>query len=417
MKRISIRYVFYVLFLFCVWNSNGIPVWLYNADVQPERELYARSAILMESATHSILFEKEADVIYPIASLSKLMTLHIALQEVDAGNFSLEELVDLPERAHSKNQMPGSSLMFLSAGQKPRVLDLLYGLMVSSGNDAATALAIILAGSVAHFVERMNHTAQEIGLQHTSFADPAGLHSNNRANSREIALLAIDLISRWPELVRKLASTQYFTYPTEDSLMSDAPKHAITEPITQKNRNRLLWEYEGAEGLKTGYTEEAKYALVASARRAGRELIVVLLSVRGENHDVGSRQRTADAINLFDFGFQNFTTRVLEVEAVQAYIPGGLPRRVALQGERQQLTLFRSDFKQLSYRIDPLPRLAPPIMQNTDLAVARYFLGGQEVVRIPLSTAEPIQKANLFQRTLDAIRWGNRKETILQLPQ
>ena len=229
-----------------------------------------------------MLAEHEADTARPIASATKLMTAFIALRDLE-----LSDQVTAPEYAAA----PGESLMGLQAGEVTTVRDLLFGLLIASGNDAAAALALRVSGSIPDFVAEMNRTARRLGLSETTYADPIGLDGANTSSARDLASLAIRL--REERLFRRIVDTPEITVGEGES------EHRLV------NRNTLVRSEPFVDGVKTGTTLAAGYVLVASGERKGVELASAVLGAPGE------AERDAATLELLDYGFSLYRERTL----------------------------------------------------------------------------------------------------------
>ncbi|MDB4895147.1 MAG: D-alanyl-D-alanine carboxypeptidase [Firmicutes bacterium] len=269
----------------------------------PPLTLAAKSAILLDSATGQILFEQNADAPIPPASLTKLMTLHLVYNKIAAGQLKKTDKVNIGTDAWAA-KMPGSSVMFLEPGQNVTVGELMKGLAIPSGNDAAVALADHVGGNVDAFVAMMNKEAQDLGFKTMHFADPAGLSPQNVVTAREYAQFARIYIQAHPEALTELHSVKSFSYPLPQNL---APGKT-DPPVTQPNRNSLLGVLEGVDGLKTGFIDESGYNIAVTAKRGDMRLIGVILGVPGRDEKEGTANRGAAATALLTWGYQNFTT-------------------------------------------------------------------------------------------------------------
>lgn len=263
------------------------------------REILARSALLMDATTGEELFAKDADQAIPPASMAKLMTLHLAIEEVEQGRISLDDTVAVGPDAWAANFPAPSSLMFLEPGQRVTVKEIMLGLAVCSGNDAAVALAEHVAGSVDAFVLLMNAEAAALGLDHCRFADPSGLSSENTVTAREFARFCRAYVQAHPWALDELHAVRRFSYPQARNLAPGSSQ----APITQENRNRLLWDYAGVDGLKTGYIRSSGYNIAITAERGGRRLIAVIMGGPGETHAQGGANLFHDGALLLDYGF------------------------------------------------------------------------------------------------------------------
>jgi D-alanyl-D-alanine carboxypeptidase (penicillin-binding protein 5/6) len=273
----------------------------------------APGAVLMDFTTGRLLFQKNPDWPDPPASLTKLMTLHLAWRALEVGRVQPNTLVPvLPEVMAMVP--PGSSLMFLEAGQKVTVSELMLGLAVDSGNDAGLVLAQFLGGSQQAFVAQMNAEAQRLGLTRTTFHDAFGFSPANSTTALDWARFCRLYLQQHPQAATLLHSVRELAYPQPVNQRPGSTKPVQT--IVQANRNTLLDTYPGADGLKTGYISESGYNLAATATRNGQRLIAVVLGVQSRDTAQGSRIRSTQAARLLDFGFSNYPLRPLPVPVI-----------------------------------------------------------------------------------------------------
>lgn len=267
------------LFAVLIAVAAGLPA---AAQVQGTK---ARAALVIEVISGAVLLEKNADEALPPASMSKLMTLLMVFEALEKGVIDMDTKVSVSRHAAG---MKGSS-MFLREGEQVSVQDLLRGVVVQSGNDAAVALAETLAGTEEVFAKRMNERAAELGLSNSVFANATGWpHKDHKMSARDLATLAERIITRYPVHYQMFAERK-FTW----------------DNIPQSNRNPLLGRGIGADGLKTGHTEEAGYGLVASAKRDERRVIVVIAGLKTK------ADRLHEAEQLVQWAFRAFETRHL----------------------------------------------------------------------------------------------------------
>lgn len=258
---------------------------LLSQPVAAQQSTPARAAMIVDLTSGAVLLEKSVDAPLPPASMSKLMTLNMVFEALKSGQLSLEDQFRTSARA---SQMGGSK-MFLRDGEVVRVEDLLRGVVIQSGNDAAVALAEALSGTEESFATRMNDRAKALGLTNSTFANSTGWpHPNQKMSIRDIANLSIRLVEEFPE---------YYGYFAETAFTWDG--------ITQANRNPLLELGIGADGLKTGHTEEAGYGLAASAKRGDRRVVVVVNGLES------SAQRKQEAERLVNWAFRAFEAHTL----------------------------------------------------------------------------------------------------------
>ena len=253
----------------------------------------AKSAIVLDVGTNQTLLEKNADMALPPASMSKLMTLNMVFEALDDGRWTLDKPVPVSTHAASF----GGSTMFLEAGDRPTVEDLIRGVIVLSGNDASVALGEALAGSEPAFAQQMTIRAQELGMTASTFANASGWPAaGHRMSMRDLAVLGKRLITEFPQYYGYFAETE-FQY-------EDSP------PANRFNRNPLLKLNIGADGLKTGHTQEAGFGLVGSAMQNGRRIVFVFSGLDT------SEQRAQEAERLTNWAFNQFVERQLAEEGV-----------------------------------------------------------------------------------------------------
>lgn len=269
-------------------------------------DIAAQSAIIVDASNGCILFEKNADEVIPPASITKLFVMYIVFKEIEEGNMSLDELVSPPENSWAINLPSDSSLMFLGQGQSVTVRELLKGLAVASGNDAAIALAYKISGSTRDFVARMNYEAKALGLAHTHFEEPSGYSEKNVTTARELAQFCRIYINRFPESLRDYHSQTEIRYPLEQNLPSWQKAKGDSMAVYQRNTNPLLGKMEGCDGLKTGFIYESGYNLALTAERGGVRFLSVTMRGPGTGAKQGNFYRVKDGTTLMEWAFSSF---------------------------------------------------------------------------------------------------------------
>jgi serine-type D-Ala-D-Ala carboxypeptidase (penicillin-binding protein 5/6) len=348
-------------------------------------------AILVEAESGSVLFERNADeLVYP-ASLTKLMTAEVVFNELKQGNITLDDEAIISENAWRTGGAPSrTSSMFAAIHSRVRVEDLLHGVIIQSGNDACIALAEALAGNENAFGVMMTKRARQIGLTQSTFTNSTGLHSPGmKVTAREMAKLAQHIILTYPDYY-KIYGEREFTW----------------NKIRQFNRNPLLsW---GADGLKTGFTKEAGYNLVASADQNGLRLIVVVMGAKTE------KERADEARKLLEWGFRNFVSRVLFAEGQtigEAKVFGGEKGYVRLIGQGPiQLMVPRNANEKIVARVTYTGPLPAPVENGQPAGVLKVWRGDIVALEVPLHTGEDVGKGTLSQRAFDAFT-----ETVIAL--
>jgi D-alanyl-D-alanine carboxypeptidase (penicillin-binding protein 5/6) len=347
----------------------------------------AREAFLMDFDTGQVLFQKNADLRMPPASMSKIMTVFLAFERLKDGRLRMEDDIPISEKAWRK----GGSKMFVEVGTRVKVSDILRGIIVQSGNDAAIALAEAIAGTEAAFAELMTERAAELGMEQATFRNATGWPDpEHRVTARGLAILAREIIRRFPEYYSIYSETT-FTY----------------NDIKQGNRNPLLYKAMGADGLKTGHTEVAGYGLTASAKRGDRRLILVV------NGLDSVRQRSSESERLLEWGFREFDNfKLLErgESADDAAVWLGEQPRVPLVVEDDLvLTLPRTARKTMTATVEYEGPIPAPIVRGQMLARLRVSVPGMEDRVVPLRAGEDVAKLGPFGRITAALGhliWG-----------
>ncbi|MGL6213845.1 D-alanyl-D-alanine carboxypeptidase family protein [Billgrantia desiderata] len=345
-------------------------------------QIAAKSWILMDADSGRVLVEHNADERLPPASLTKLMTAYLVERELDRGNINLDDTVRVSENAWRT----GGSKMFIEVNTDVTIRDLLYGIIISSGNDASVAVAEHLAGGEAPFADLMNQHATRLGLHNTSFANATGLpHPEQYSSARDMALLSQYIINDYPEHYAVYAE-KYFTY----------------NDIRQPNRNRLLWRDPTVDGLKTGWTTEAGYGLVASAKRDGMRLISVVMGTSSEE------SRAQETQKLLSYGFRYYETLKLYDQGAVLNSPriwGGEKNELRVGVDRDvAMTLPRARNEELHARLDIRQDLNAPINLGDRVGTLEVRLGEEVVGEHPLVALETIEEGGLFKRLFDQVR-------------
>jgi D-alanyl-D-alanine carboxypeptidase (penicillin-binding protein 5/6) len=366
----------------------------------------SRAAVLLDAETGTLLFSKSPDEEIPPASLTKLMTMHIALSEVAAGHASVDEVVPLPAESWAVNQPPRSSLMFLAQGQQTTLRELLLGLAIPSGNDAAVAVALRFAPSVNAFVGRMNAEAQSLGLSKTVFVEPSGVSEDNMTTALEFAVFCKYYLQLHPETLRDYHSVEEFAYPKRENVHES--QRSRPDTIVQQNHNRLIGKM-GVDGLKTGYIDEAGYNIALTAKQGETRLIAVILGAPATYG--GDKIRDQDGETLLEWGFSRYKT-------VRPVI-GELPPVRVWKGRQKQAglaltenTLFTAEVDRgngLRYETElDSPIIAPCAKGGRAGDLVLYDNKG-ELRRIPLVFTEDVDTGGFWARLWDSILLFFRK--------
>lgn len=349
-------------------------------------QIAARAYLLVDAKSGAVLVESNADEQLPPASLTKLMTAYVLATEIDSGRVSRDDPVTVSRNAWSQNPVfNGSSLMWIEPRKDVTIGELERGVVISSGNDATVAIAEHIAGSEAAFADLMNRHAAELGLNGSYFVNSHGLpHPQHLTTARDLATLAKAIITQHPEHYR-VYSEREFTY----------------NDIRQYNRNALLGEDPSVDGLKTGYTREAGYGLVASAERNGMRLISVVMGTDSPN----ARKRETRSLLNYGFRFYETDTMVAGDEELekprvwkgqQDYLAVGIAEDVVLTLPRGK----RSDLVSERVLMEPI---SAPLAVGDVVGELTLSLDGEVLRQVPLVALEPLESGGFFARLWDMV--------------
>ena len=329
------------------------------------------------------------------------MTMHLLMKEIEEGRASYDELITVTVESWAQNQPRGSSLMFLAPGQTVTLREIMLGLAVSSGNDAAVALALRLAPTMEDFAKMMTAEARRMGLRVTRFTESSGISENNRTTAAEFAFFCYQYLKLHPQSLVNFHSVPEFSYPLADNVAENNRSNPQT--ITQGNRNTLLKSFEGVDGLKTGFIFEAGYNISLTAQRGNTRFLAVILGAPAERN--GSRIRDADGEALLSWAFDNFkTVRPQAVQIENARLWKGKEKTAELKlAHAADFTSPINRANNLSYEtVIPNPLIAP----LPDGAEAGYLVISDEngeLSRVPLVTARSYKRGNIFKRIWHSI--------------
>ena len=359
----------------------------FAAPVPKAPEIAARSYVLQDFATGRVLAAQGGNERVEPASLTKMLTVYIAFDALQADELELGQMVRVSKNAQ---QAPGSR-MFIEAGTEVSVEDLLRGIIVQSGNDASVALAEFMAGSEETFAELMNQHASALGMKDSHFVNATGLpHPDHYTTAADMVRLATATIREFPD---------YYTWYKEREFTYKPPRSP--HPITQQIRNRLLAWDESVDGLKTGHTESAGFCLVSSAQREGMRLVAAVMGSPSYN------VRFEESQKLLNYGFRFYETRRLfrggePRTTIRVY--GGEPQEVEI-GLAQDfyVTLPRGGFDGLEAIVQTPERPLAPLAVNQPVGHLEVRQGGETVAASPLVPLEPVARGGLVRRAIDRV--------------
>lgn len=365
--------------------AHSQPVPSAKSDVPPvpaAPDIAANAYILVDAATGQVLADKNADQHLPPASLTKLMSSYLVVDEIERGLISETDRATVSIKAWKM----GGSRMFIKEGTQVSVGELLRGVIIQSGNDATVALAEFIAGDELAFVDMMNKKALELGMNETHFADASGMPAENHYTSaRDLSKIARAIVNDHPAHYR-LYSEKSYTYNS----------------IRQPNRNLLLERDPTVDGLKTGHTEEAGYCLVASAKRDATRLVAVVLGAKSDE------ARAAETQKLLNYGFRYYETVTLYADdpgVTIAHVWGGKKADVKLGVTGPiQLTIPRGAINAITAKVQRDEIIEAPVAKGRAYGTLSVQLNGSELVHQPLVALDAVEEADFFQRLWDRIK-------------
>ena len=369
---------------------------LFHQKSYSEFAIDARYVILQDHLSGEILYEKDPDSqIYP-ASMTKIMTTIVAFDLLKKGETSLDEMITISENAWRMSQS-GYSSMFIMLNDQVSVEDLLKGIIIVSGNDACIALAEGLSGTEQDFVVLMNEKAEELGLENTNFNNSSGINDvNNYSTVKDILIMSQYMIQNYPE---------YYSYFKETSFTWD---RTGGDPITQGNRNPLLYKNIGADGIKTGFLTVEKYSLASSIKVGKRRLTAVASGFETKN------SRSRESLKLLNWGLKKFDTiQVAKSSEVMTSLNVWLGKKAkvkALPSEDVYLTIPKRKKKIIKAILEYDGPIQAPIKKGDTLGTLNVYVSDELKKQINILAAEDIEKSNIFSRifkSLNYLVWGD----------
>lgn len=371
-----------------------ISIPLVKAEETEDLAPNAKSAIMIEASTGEILFQKNKDEKLAPASMTKMMSMLLIMEEIENGNLKWNEMITTSEKASSM----GGSQIFLKVGEKMTVEDLLKGVAIASGNDAVVALAERVSGSEEQFVKRMNTRAQDLGLKNTNFINATGLTADNHYSSAyDMSLIAKELVKH--EKILEFTSTY------EDYLRKDTKS-----PFWLVNTNRLVRFKEGVDGLKTGFTDEAGYCLTATMKKDNMRLITVVM--KEEN----TSKRSADTTKMLDYGFNIYMVQTIldektTIEKKKVELGKTLTTEIVPKENITILNKKSDDQKNITYKTN-INKIIAPVKKGDKVGTIDIIEDNNIISTIDATVKEDISKANfltIYLRNLKEIISGNLK--------
>ncbi len=363
-------------------QKNGV-----DAGQEAGFKVEAKGAVLIDAFSGKVLFAQNAEKELPPASVTKIMTMLLILEGVEQGRISLDDAVTVSENASSM----GGSQMYLEPGEQHTVEELLMGVAMVSANDACVALAEHLCGTVEIFIENMNKRAKELGMDNSNFVNTNGLPEENHYSS------AYDIALMTKELLEHESSHEWLTRKQAVIKIGLPGKEKEFELI---NSNKLLYQYEGALGVKTGFTQDAMFCLSGAAERDGTRLIAVVLGSES------SIIRFSETKKLLDYGFSNYeTVTVAEKGKImkKSSVKNGTPEKVnAVTADNCGILIAKGDEQSIKTKVKISNNLKVPLKKGQKIGDLTVYYKGAEAGRFPLVAEKNVRKATLWERT---VRW------------
>lgn len=364
------------------------------AGVLPRRaaavdlNLNAKSALLMDVATGTVLYEKECHERLAPASVTKVMTMLLIMEALDDGRIHLDDQVTASEAAAAK----GGSQIYLKAGETMPVSDMLKSIAVSSANDCACAMAELIAGSESAFVEQMNQRAAELGMADTHFVNCTGLDDSKEAESHRTSAYDIALMSR--QLLKYHPDIKKYTTIWMDTVRGGT--------FGLSNTNKLIRFYSGATGLKTGFTSGAGYCLSATAKREGMELIAVVMGCES------AQKRTADCKALLDYGFATYSVVRPGLKAGRTVaVHLGKQNTVPVElTERREILVDKAKRTSLTAKVELAQLVPAPVEKGQQVGTISVYAGEKLLIQLPLAAAQAVAKlsfGDVFKLVLERV--------------
>lgn len=372
------------LLLAAVLLAGGLPRRAAAVDLN----LNAKSALLMDVATGTVLYEKECHERLAPASVTKVMTMLLIMEALDDGRIHLDDQVTASETAAAK----GGSQIYLKAGETMPVSDMLKSIAVSSANDCACAMAELIAGSESAFVEQMNQRAAELGMADTHFVNCTGLDDSKEAESHRTSAYDIALMSR--QLLKYHPDIKKYTTIWMDTVRGGT--------FGLSNTNKLIRFYSGATGLKTGFTSGAGYCLSATAKREGMELIAVVMGCES------AQKRTADCKALLDYGFATYSVVRPGLKAGRTVaVHLGKQNTVPVElTERREILVDKAKRTSLTAKVELAQLVPAPVEKGQQVGTISVYAGEKLLIQLPLAAAQAVAKlsfGDVFKLVLERV--------------
>jgi len=371
-------------------------IFFWSGTAYSNPDIKARTAILIDYHTGTVLYDLQPDLSISPASMTKIMTSIIAFDLLNEGKLDLDDKIVVSEKAWRMSQS-GYSSMFIMINDKISVENLLKGIIIASGNDACVALAEGIAGSEENFADMMNEKAQEIGMTETNFANASGINNpDNYSNVKDIAIMSRYLIKNYPS---------YYKYFEEAEFTWD---RTGGNPISQNNRNSLLFKKVGVDGIKTGHLAVEGYSLASSIKKEKRRLISV-----GSGFKTIAL-RSSQSLKLLNWGLRNsITYEISQKEKTVFEIKTWLGKKKTVQGTTKEdlyVTIDKKDFKNFNTMLEYSGPIKAPIEKGQEIALLKVYNKETLIKSAPVYALEKVSKVNFLLSLLTSLNymiWGD----------
>lgn len=380
--------IFISAFLSCIFLLQGTNIVFAKEKDSPSINVDSKSALLMEPTTGKIIYEKNSHEKYAPASVTKIMTMLLTIEAVDNHKIKLSDKVTVSENAKKMGQ-GGNSSMLLDTGEVRTVEDLLKGVAIASGNDAAVALAEYLGGSQENFVKLMNKRAQELGMKDTTFKNCHGISVDGHLTTAyDISIMSRELLKH-PKIFK-------FTGTYMETISEGRKK-----PIELVNHNKLVRFFKGCDGLKTGFTNEAKYCISATAKRNNVRMLAIIMGAPTY------KIRNKEASNLLNYGFSKFENkRIMDKDSTIEKVPlnkKGDRFFIAKAGEDLNLVVERGDNNKITKKI-VIDKSKKEYKRGQNVGYCEVYIGNKLYKKIPIYSDRDIRAYSMIDNIKDNVR-------------
>ena len=377
-----------------------------KSDIKLKKpKLFSKSIVLMEYKSGQILYQKNPNKIIPPASLTKLVTLFLIYQKLKTSKVKKSDFIPISKNAWAGKLPRRTSRMFLEPDHRVTIFDIMKGLAIPSGNDAAVAISEYFNGSVESFVDEMNQEMKKLGFKNLKFKDASGLSPENKINAIEFIQFCRIYLQKNPEAIRELHSHKFFTYPRAENL----PIQQIGKRnfIKQKNRNSLLGKLKGVDGLKTGYIDKSGFNIALTAKRNDIRLLAVILGARGRTKRRGALNRRKDGMKILNFGFNQYVTLTMKIPLLKKVkIWKGIKNSIHISPLKEvEVSIHKTQIKFLKAFVKMKREVFAPLPNRKSVGELIFKIDQKIIKSFPLYPVNQVPRARFFKRTFDSVKY------------